>query len=95
MTRSQNGSAWTVEITRQAEKELRKLGAVSQSRVRNYLQTFVEGSDNPRGVGKPLGGMLSDYWAYRVGDIRILCRIEDHKLVVVVVTVGNRREIYR
>jgi len=38
---------------------------------------------------------LSDYWAYRVGDIRILCRIEDHKLVVAVVAVGNRRDVYR
>ncbi len=95
MTKSQNGSGWKVEITPRAEKELRKLGKVDQRRVREFLRTRVEGTSNPRQIGKPLGGAKSLFWRYRVGDIRILCRLEDERIVVVVVTVGHRREIYR
>lgn len=52
-------------------------------------------SDNPRSTGHGLAGPLSGLWRYRVGDYRIICDIQDHKLVVLVVEIGHRSDIYR
>jgi mRNA interferase RelE/StbE len=82
-------------LTPRAEKELGKLGAVDQARVRKFLRTNIEGTDDPRRLGKPLEGAKSEYWRYRVGDIRILCRLEYERVVVVVVTIANRCDVYR
>jgi mRNA interferase RelE/StbE len=71
------------------------LGAQDQLRVRKFLRTRIEGTSNPRKEGKQLDGPLSDFWRYRVGSIRILCRLEDYRIVVVVVTIAHRREVYR
>ena len=90
-----NGSGWRLEITPRAAKELEKLGSVDQLRVRKFLRNSIEGIDDPRRLGKPLKGIKSEYWRYRVGVIRILCRLEDERVVVLVVTIGNRREVYR
>ena len=95
MPKSSNGSAWGLEITPRAEKELRNLGSADQVRVRKFLRTRIEGATDPRRDGKPLGGVLSGFWRYRVGDIRVLCRLEGHRVVVVVVTIAHRREVYR
>lgn len=95
MTKSRNGSGWKVEIVPRAEKELRKLGTEDQRRVRRFLRDSLEGTANPRAFGKPLQGPQAGYWRYRVGDLRILCRLEDARVVIVVVEVGHRREIYR
>jgi mRNA interferase RelE/StbE len=81
-------------MTRGAEKGLEKLGAIDQLRVRKFLKS-IEGTDDPRRTGKPLAGKKSEFWRYRVGDIRVLCRLEFEVAVVVVVEIGNRREVYR
>jgi mRNA interferase RelE/StbE len=86
---------WTIEFNRQARKDIAGLPPIEQKRVSHYLRTRVLAQEDPRSLGKPLKGPLSGAWRYRVGDIRILCRIEDEKLVVLVVGIGNRREIYR
>jgi mRNA interferase RelE/StbE len=95
LPKSSNGLPWGLEITPRAEKELRKLGAQDQLRVRKFLRTRIEGTSDPRREGKQLGGTLSDFWRYRVGSIRILCRLENHRVVVVVVAIAHRREVYR
>ncbi len=61
----------------------------------NYLEQRVIASGNPRKLGKPLRGDKSEFWSYRVGDYRIVSLIEDKRLVVVVISVGHRRNIYR
>jgi mRNA interferase RelE/StbE len=95
LPKSKNSSAWRLEITPRAAKELRALGSVDQARVRKFLKTRIEGTDNPRAEGKPLGGGLSGFWRYRSSNIRILCRLEEQRIVVVVVTIAHRREVYR
>lgn len=50
---------------------------------------------NPRTLGAPLSGPLAGKWRYRVGDIRIIVRFEDHVMVILVVSIANRREVYR
>jgi mRNA interferase RelE/StbE len=89
-----NGSGWSLSMTRAAEKDLASLGTVDQLRVRKYLRA-LEGCADPRRQGKALGGAKSDFWRYRVGDVRILCRLEFDHVVVVVVAIAHRREVYR
>jgi mRNA interferase RelE/StbE len=56
----------------------------------------IAGEDNPRDLGKALtGSILGAFWRYRIGDYRIICEIQDNKLCVLVVEIGNRREVYR
>jgi len=92
--RSRNGSGWSLLMTRAAEKDLASLGTVDQQRVRKFLRT-LEGSADPRQRGKALSGTKSEFWRYRVGDVRVLCRLEFDQVVVVVVAIAHRREVYR
>ncbi|HXO72371.1 MAG TPA: type II toxin-antitoxin system RelE/ParE family toxin [Bradyrhizobium sp.] len=88
-------AVWRVEFDRAAARELRKLGADAERRVLAYLRTRIAGSDDPRRPGQPLTGDRQGFWRYRVGDYRIVAAIEDDRLVVLVVTVGHRREVCR
>ena len=87
--------AWTIEFRPNARRELAKLDRPVQRRLLQYLGQRVLASGDPRQLGKPLHGDQGELWSYRVGDYRIICMIEDGRLVVVVVTVGHRREVYR
>jgi mRNA interferase RelE/StbE len=88
--------AWTIDITSDAENSLRKIGAADVRRIRDFLFGRVALLDHPRQLGQALqGARLGDLWRYRVGDFRILCRIQDEHLVILVVEIGHRREIYR
>jgi len=86
--------AWTVEIDSFAEKQLRKLDRQVQKRLLDWLWDRIEGCKNPRHFGEPLRGDLTGLWRYRVGDYRIVCEIQDEKLVVLALALGHRREIY-
>lgn len=88
--------AWQIEFSTTAEKILTKLGIDTQKRIIRFLRERVANLDDPRGTGKALvGPTLSGLWRYRVGDYRILCRIEDEKICIVVVEIGHRREVYK
>jgi len=86
---------WTVRFEPRAEKELAKLDRPMQKRIVIFLRERVAGDSDPRSTGKPLRGEKAELWRYRVGDYRIVCRIEDAFLVVVVVRVGHRKDVYR
>lgn len=88
-------SDWTIEFRPNARNEFRKLDRSVQRRVINYLEQRVIASGNPRQFGKLLSGDMGEFWSYRVGDYRIISLIEDKRLVVVVVSVGHRRDVYR
>ena len=87
--------AWTVEVSDFAERQLRKLDRPVQKRLVDWLYDRLEGCKDPRHFGEPLKGELDGLWRYRVGDYRILCEIRDNRLIVLVLAVGHRREIYR
>lgn len=87
--------AWTIEYTQAARKSVAKLDATSRRRIRLFLEERVAASDDPRAAGKALSGPLATLWSYRVGDVRVICEIQDRRLVVLVVTVGNRRDVQR
>ena len=88
--------AWAVELVESADRELGKLDAQPRKRILKFLSERLAKLDNPRSIGQALRGSdLGEFWKYRVGDYRLICRIEDDRLVVLVLHVGHRREIYR
>lgn len=88
-------SEWRVEFNGSAAKEFRKLGTAEKRRILKYLRERVAESDDPRALGIALTGDFVGLWRYRVGDYRLIASIEDSRLVVLVVRIGHRREIYR
>jgi mRNA interferase RelE/StbE len=86
---------WRVEFHPAAVRDLRKLGADAETRVLRYLRERIVGSNDPRRFGHALTGDYKGLWRYRVGDYRIVAAIEDDRFVVLVVTIGHRREVYR
>jgi mRNA interferase RelE/StbE len=88
--------AWTISYTETARKQLRKLDRPTARRILDFMDERIVGQSNPRDLGKALtGSTLGSYWRYRIGDYRIICEIQDNKLCVLVVEIGNRREVYR
>jgi len=86
---------WKVNISDVAERQIRKLDRPVQRRILNWLDDRIEGCKNPRHFGEPLKGDHAGFWRYRVGDYRILCDIRDEEVVVLVITVGHRRQVYQ
>lgn len=87
--------AWNVELIETAKRELAKLDRKWQTAILDYLEDEIAPLDDPRTRGKPLVGDRKGLWRYRVGDHRILCELRDNELIVLVVTIGHRRQIYR
>ncbi len=87
--------AWTVRISNIAERQLRKLDRQVQQRILDWLEERIEGCKDPRHFGEPLKGDHAGFWRYRIGDYRIICDIQDRKVVVLVLTIGHRKEIYK
>lgn len=87
--------AWTIELHERARRDLTKLDQQTARRIRNYLARHVAPLENPRSIGQGLTGPKSGYWRYRVGDYRIICNIQDRRLVVLVIEIGHRSDIYR
>jgi len=87
--------AWTVDYAETAKEQLRKLDKQTARRIVDYMDERITGLDNPRSTGKALTGPLGGLWRYRVGGYRVICDIQDGALRVLVVQVGNRREVYR
>jgi mRNA interferase RelE/StbE len=88
-------SVGRVEFHRAAVQDLRKLGAEGERRILRYLRERIAGSGDPRRFGHALTGDRKGLWRYRVGDYRIVAAIDDDKFVVLAVTIGHRREVYR
>lgn len=85
-----------IEFDPAALGDLKKLDRQIQQRLVGFLRQRVAQLDDPRAIGEALAGArLGNYWKYRVGDWRIICDIQDRRIVVRVLRVGNRREVYR
>ncbi|MEW6116358.1 MAG: type II toxin-antitoxin system RelE/ParE family toxin [Nitrospirota bacterium] len=88
--------AWTIKIEDSALKDLKKIDRTHARRILDFLGQRVAKLEDPRSIGQALkGAELGDFWKYRVGDYRIICDIQDNALVVLVLRIGNRRDIYR
>lgn len=87
--------AWTIEYTDTAKEQLRKLDKQAARRIVDFMDERIAALDNPRSTGKALTGPLGNFWRYRVGDYRVICDIQDDAVRVLVVRIGNRKEVYR
>lgn len=85
---------WTVEFGDAAARELRKLDRQAQQEILRYFRERIATDEDPRRFGKPLSRDLTGLWRYRVRTYRMICNIEDDKLVVLVLRVGHRKDIY-
>lgn len=85
---------WKVEFDDAAAKELRKLDRQAQNDILRYFRERIATDEDPRRFGKPLSGDLAGLWRYRVRDYRMICNIEDDKLIVLVVRVAHRKGVY-
>jgi mRNA interferase RelE/StbE len=85
---------WAVEFDDRARRELRKLDTKIQQAILRYLRSRIAVTEDPRRFGKPLRRNLAGLWRHRVEDYRLICRIEETRVVVLVLQVGHRREVY-
>lgn len=86
--------SWDYKLSASAIKQMRKLGPVGRKRIFAYLDHNITGCDNPRQFGKGLTGDLGEFWRYRTSHYRMICKIKDGELEVLVVKAGHRRDVY-
>ena len=88
--------AWRIDLTATAAKQPGKLDKDEAKRLTSFLRQRLAPLDDPPSTGKALiGPQRGAYWRYRVGDYRIICDIQDGELCILVIELGNRREVYR
>lgn len=86
---------YNVELSDRFKREYRKLDKYTQKIIRAWIDKNLVACENPRAHGKGLTANRSGQWRYRIGDYRIICLIEDERLVILALSVGHRSEIYR
>ena len=88
--------AWQIKLSETAQKSLIKLDKQVALRITKFLRERISTLDDPRSTGKALtGAVFGSYWRYRVGDYRVICDIQDGELCILVVELGNRKEVYQ
>ena len=85
---------YKVEFTDKALKFLKKADHTTAKLILSWIKKNLVGCSDPRAHGKPLVANRSGQWRYRIGDYRVLCEIEDDKVLILVVAIGHRRDIY-
>ncbi len=86
--------SWVYRFDARALKELKKLGKPAQKEIIAYLDERIAVKEDPRRFGKALHANLAGLWRYRLGNYRILCQIKDAQLLVLVISVGHRKNVY-
>lgn len=86
---------YSIETTERFDREFRKLDRYTQRMVKAWIDRNISETDNPRQHGKGLSANRRGQWRYRIGDYRLLCEIQDDRLVILALTIGHRREVYR
>ena len=87
--------AWTIEFDERAERDLAKLDKHVQKLIRRCLENRIANASDPRLFGHGLRHELAELWRFRVQDYRIVCKLEDDRLIVLVIAIGHRRSIYQ
>lgn len=85
---------WEIRYQPQVLKFLKKLDHTSQERILDYLEK-ISASKDPESFGKPLSANLAGFWRYRIGDYRVICDVRKKELVVLVIDIGHRSNVYK
>lgn len=86
--------AWKIEVSDTARRSLARLDRGIAKRITSFLRERIASAPDPRALGKPLRGPLREYWRYRIGDYRLICDIQDRAMRMLVVDLGDRKDIY-
>lgn len=86
---------YQLRFTPKFEKEFRKLDKYTRLMIQSWIKKNLMDCDNPRKTGKALKGTYEGLWRYRIGDYRIICGIQDQELVILALSVGHRKNIYK
>jgi mRNA interferase RelE/StbE len=86
--------SWHIETTARFDREFKKLDRYTQRMVKAWIEKHLVGCDDPRVHGKALTANRSGQWRYRIGDYRMICLIEDEKLIILALSIGHRSSIY-
>ena len=88
--------AWRIEFDASARKEIERLDRPVALRIVRFLRERLAEADDPRSLGQALKGeRFGEFWKYRVGDFRVIARIEDQRLLILVVRIGHRSAVYK
>ena len=87
--------SYHVETTPRFDKEFKKLDKYTQQMIKSWIGKNLQNCENPRAHGNGLTANKSGQWRYRIGDYRLLCLIQDQELIILALTVGHRRDLYR
>lgn len=86
--------SWTIKVGSRAAKSLKSLDKPSKKRIEQFIEQLTT-TDNPRRTGKTLQGNLKGLWRYRIGNYRLICQIKDNELIILVLDIGHRKNIYK
>ena len=86
--------SWHIETTTRFDREFKKLDRYTQRMVKAWIEKHLVGCDDPRVYGKGLTANRSGQWRYRIGDYRMICLIQDEKLIILALSIGHRSSIY-
>lgn len=86
---------WKISFDMHAVRQLKKLDKHIQKKIIDFLQNKISGCNDPRYLGKPLKGKLSGLWRYRIGDYRIICKIQNKEVLVLVLNIKHRKNAYK
>lgn len=86
--------SYKVETTARFDKDFKKLDKYTRRMIKAWIEKNLIDCSNPRQHGKGLAANRSGQWRYRIGDYRLICMIEEEKLVIIALTVGHRRDVY-
>lgn len=85
---------WAIKLTAKSAKALNGFDKLTKQRLENFIDRLAR-TENPRSSGKALQGALSGLWRYRVGDYRLICQIKDSELIILVLEIEHRKDVYR
>ena len=87
--------SYSVETTLRFDREFKKLDRFTQRMLKAWIEKYLTGCENPRAYGKALTADRKGQWRYRVGDYRLICAIEDDRLIILALSVGHRSDVYK
>lgn len=85
---------YIIVTTKEFDKTFKKLDSSIQKQIKRWIDNHLKNTDDPKSYGKPLIGEKKGYWRYRIGDYRLIVEIDDNKLIIVMINIGHRKNIY-
>ncbi len=86
---------WSVKFSNTAVKQLKKIDKKCQAKILDFLEDEIANADDPKIKGKILTGDKKGFWRYRIGNYRVICDIQHNELVILALTIGHRKNVYK